>query len=463
MIKFSRNTDYFLDIESVSLITDTKSLTKRAAAKHLLKYAKTPNQEDLHIIALGAYEGTGFNRNGDAFMEKDCEANHHYFKDADRAVHRHHKNKPNDPKFGNIKAAAYNKEMKRVELIVGLDRDKCADILDEQEKTGNTNWSMASKQAYDVCSWCDHKAKTDDDRCEHIPSKIGELNKIGQVCGMLNPNPKWFEISYVRRPADRIGMSLGKMAADSALSPMLPKDFLNIYGEVYVPLHLGLSKKASDKRALLKKLSEMEKHIAGISRSGPKTSRDLYMARQSSEANQNSIPGETIDELRKYAPEKLLKALAEEGILLNPEDFSKYLFGDRVDQKNIQGMKSHLPSVYSDLEEEQDGQVVNNEHYEPSESDIMPAQLKRLAGSMAPECSLDGDAVNKRRIRAILQAGGEGRKHQTTAPEQRSKQAFDKELAKEYAAYKLAAINYLDEHGKLDVDLLWNAVIQNRN
>ncbi|NBQ69848.1 MAG: hypothetical protein EBU46_13915, partial [Nitrosomonadaceae bacterium] len=198
MLKFTSNNDFDFAVESVTLLTDSnKQLVKRASAKHLLKYEKTAGQEDLHVIALGAYEGTGFNRNGDAFSEADCRKNHHYFKRADRAVHRHHKNKPTDPKFGNIKAAAYNEPMKRIELIIGLDKEKCADILHEQETEGNTNWSMASKQAYDVCSWCGHKAKTDKDRCEHIPKKIGELNRKGEMCGMHNPDPRWFEISYV--------------------------------------------------------------------------------------------------------------------------------------------------------------------------------------------------------------------------------------------------------------------------
>jgi hypothetical protein len=463
MIKFSRNTDFFLDIESVSLVTDSKSLTKRAAAKHLLKYAKTPNQEDLHIIAVGAYEGTGLNRNGDGFMEKDCESNCHYFKDSDRAVHRHHKNKPADPKFGNIKAAAYNKPMKRVELIVGLDRDKCADILDEQEKTGNTNWSMASKQAYDLCTWCGHKAQTDNDRCEHIPTKIGELNKIGQVCGMMNPNPRWFEISYVRRPADRIGMSLGKMAADSALTPMLPRDFLNIYGDVYVPDHLEISKKACDKRSILKKLAAMEKHVEAVAQSGPKTSRDLYMARHSQQSTESEgLSDEVIDQLRSFDPAKLLKVLAENGIIFGPEDFARYLFGDRVQPGNVEGMKSHLPSVYSDAEQEGDAQIVNNERFEPSQSDIAPKELKQQGAKMAPEHSLKGEHAQQRVMKKVLRGGEAKKLKQAPKPEQRTKEAFDKELAKQYAAYKIAALNYLDEKGTLDEDLMWNAVLQNR-
>lgn len=506
MIKFTSNNDFNFSIESVSLVTDTKSLTKRASARDLMRYKKTPNQEDLHIIALGAYEGTGFNRNLDAFMEKDCESNHHLFTDSDRCIHRHHKNKPKDPKYGNIKASAYNRVMKRVELIIGLDRDKCADILDEQERTGNTNWSMASKQAHDVCTWCSHKAKTDNDRCSHIPMKLGELNKEGVMCGMMNPDPRWFEMSYVRRPADRIGMSLAKLASTGELKPMLPRDFMNLYGDIYVPEHLSISKKASDKRALLVKLAELEKHVEGIAQSGPKTSRDLFMSRhadkltnsnppdkggdkgspfggghsdgnkdkQKNETGKGGIPDKAIDQLRKYEPSQILKLLADKGIIFSPEDFAKYLFDTRVGQQDVHGMKSHLPGGFQDAAAGgMGGDVVNNEHFDPASQGHAPVDAKSLIGGMAPQQSMNGDESLKRVMQGLISSGGSpgadmnagcGPNMIPPAPPEamKTKSAFHKELAKQYVAYKLAALNYLDEIGKLDEDLMWNAVLQNR-
>ena len=37
-----------------------------------------------------------------------------------------------------------------------------------------------------------------------------------------------------------------------------------------------------------------------------------------------------------------------------------------------------------------------------------------------------------------------------------------KELAKQYAAYKLAALNHIVGSGIVDEDLFWNLIIQNR-
>lgn len=460
MIKFTSNGDFDFGIESVSIITDSKSLTKRASAKDLLKYEKNPKQTDLHLVAVGSSEGYSCNRNGDAFSEADCKKNHQYFKKADRAVHRHHKNKPADPKYGNIKAAAYNEPMRRVELVVGLDNDKCADILDEQEKRGHTNWSMASKQAYDVCSWCGHKAKSDMDRCEHIPSQIGELSKQGEVCCMLNPDPKWFEISYVARPADRIGMSLSKLSSDSSIKPMLPSDFLQIYTGFQEPTDgFVLSKKAAAKRELLEKLAEMEKHVEAISKGKPVTAKDSYLKHEASKLKHgDKLSDATIDELRKFDPSKLLRVLADHGIIFRPDEFTKYLFGDRVSPERSAGMKTHLPSVFRKVHEDA-GDTVNNEHFEPSGMDVLPKGIREMVQRLMGDHSLMGGPAHHRVMRiTIIKKVPRG---DISEPKEQTKEAFDRELAKQYAAYKLAALNYLDEQGKLDDDLLWNSVLQN--
>lgn len=478
MVKFSSTNDWDFQVEAVSILETRKDLTKRAGVEGLLKFAKTPGQTDLHIIALGAYEGTGFNRNGDMFKEADCINNCHYFKDSGRAVHRHHKNKPNDPKYGTIKAAAYNPEMRRVELIVGLDNEKCADILDEQSRKGNTNWSMASKQAYDVCTWCGHKAKTDDDRCEHIPASVGEINKKGEMCGMENPDPRWFEISYVHRPADRIGMSL-KMAS-SNVRPLLPRDHLAIYTGFTPPTEdIVLSKKASDKRHLLTKLAAMEKHLDAVAKNqGKSGGKDLYLARQAGKINKGpkiKDKPQDMDKLRQHDPKKAFKATADKGVVMGPDDFSQYAMGDRVQPEAVEGMKSHLPDIYSQLEQDPAaaGQAVNNEQFEPAggaEGAGLPHELQELVSSLIGNHSLMGEHAANRVLKITIEVGGNsdgkgkpvGALKEAPKPEQKSKEAFDKELAKVYATYKLAALNYLDEQGKLDDEIIWNALIQNR-
>jgi hypothetical protein len=453
MIKFTSNNDWVFNCESVAILRDfSRDLVKRASAKNLANYEKDPKQEHLHIIAVGAYEGTGFNRNGDAFLEEDCKKNHHYFSKSNRAVHRHHKNKPNDPKYGNIKAASYNDKMRRIELVVGLDKGACADILHEQETTGNTNWSMASKQAEDICSWCGHHAKTDNDRCNHLPTNIGELNKKGEMCGMINPDPRWFEISYVRRPADRIGMSLGKVASE--ITYKSAASYLNIYGDLYIPDDVLLSKKASDKRELLSKLAEIEKHIDAISHSNPDNSKDKFIKDHGHKIKHSpNIAPDNIESLRTMEPSMVLKTLADHGIVFSPEDFSRYLFDNQVKPGHVEGMKSHLPHIFNHLHNEDAGKAVNDEKFDPG-AGTPPAELKNLGGKLHEGHSLhEGPA-----IRRVMHIGGGS----LSPHHEATKQAADLEFAKQYATYKLAALSYMNEQGKLTDDVILNAVLQNQ-
>lgn len=467
MIKFSATTDWDFGVETVALLRDAKTLTKRASAsiKDQLKVEKTPNQTDVHIIALGAYEGTGFNRNLDCFLEEDCEKKYNTFTKAGRAVHRNHKNKKKDPKYGNIKAAAYNKDQKRIELIVGLDNDKCSDILDKIEKGEETSWSMASRQRFDCCSLCGHKAKDDNHRCEHIPNRLGEITKEGQIIGMINPDPDWFEISYVKRGADRLAFTLNKLASSSNLKPLLPSDYLKIYDGFCVPLEETLiSKKASDKRALLSKLSVLEKRLDAVANGKIESTYDKVLRDEKSKLNAvPSLSKETIDELRKFEPAKLMKVLAEHGIILDSDEFSDYLFANRINKEDKEDAKSFLRSGFRDLEEGENddaGEVLNSETFSPSFSSIIPPEIKKIVSSLFEDKSLmDGPAHN--RVIHITIQGGLKQPQGLKKIEKKSHNKFASELAKQYLSYKLAALQHMQEKNILTDDILLNAVIQN--
>jgi len=478
LIKFSDTNDWNWDIEPVQLIHNSNTLTKAGADNSELRSEKTAGQTDVLVIALGAYEGTGANRNGDIFKEAACKQHYKTFvksgskrKDGSydgRALNRHHKNKPEDPKYGNIKAASYNDKMKRIELVIGMDNDKCAEELQKLAEGKQINVSMAAKVAYDKCTWCGHEAKTDNHRCKHIPSKLGEINKRGEMCSMDNIDPKWFELSIVGRPADRIGMSL-KLASDSSYVKTA-SDYRELYPGFVVPeddSFLQISKYAAEKRSLVKKLAAMEKHIDGVIEGGPKDSKDKYLAEQKGKLNHgDDISDSTMEELRGFEPAKLLKALADKGIVFSPKDFIKYLFG----AKGMEGgagemfskVKKHLPSMFSELEEDGDD-VLNEEKYEPSHSDIMPKGIMNMVKNLFENHSLFDQPAHGRimRITIVKKMPIAKLKHKEEEKEM-SKESAVKTLAKEYAAYKLAALRYIDSQNKLDEDTIFNALVQNR-
>lgn len=118
-----------LKISSRGLIgNDRQDFLKQASASFAkdldnIKFAK--DEYPLHLIALGASEAYSCNRNGDGFKEATCKKYHDTFTKFAKFF-RNHKNKPErgDPYYGTVKASAYNDEMRRVELICGLNMNK---------------------------------------------------------------------------------------------------------------------------------------------------------------------------------------------------------------------------------------------------------------------------------------------------------------------------------------------------
>jgi hypothetical protein len=479
LIKFSSTDDWHWDVEPVQLIHSVNTLTKAGAYKSELQAEKTAGQTDALVIALGAYEGTGANRNGDIFKEAECLKHYKTFvksgsKSRDgkydgRALNRHHKNKPEDPKYGNIKAASYNHKMKRIELVIGMDNDKCAEEIQKLAEGKQINVSMAAKVAYDKCTWCGHAAKDDNSRCEHVPKMLGEINKRGEMCSMDNIDPKWFELSIVGRPADRIGMSL-KLASDNHYIKTAA-DYKSLYPGFVVPGDeespvLSISKYASEKRALVVKLAAMEKHIDSVIEGGPKNSKDKYLVEQKAKLlHGDKIPESTMEELRKYAPSKLLKALADQGIIFSPEDFVKYLFGSKKlsnSEDMFSKMKKHLPSMFSEIAEHGDD-TLNEEKYEPSSSSLLPSGILNLVKGLFDDHSLFDKPAHGRIMKiTIVKRIPSVKLDKSTHDKESSKEASIKELAKQYTSYKLAALRYMDEQNKLDEECILNSLIQNR-
>jgi hypothetical protein len=346
--------------------------------------------------------------------------------------------------------------------------DKCAEEIQKLAEGKQINVSMAAKVAYDKCTWCGYEAKDDSHRCKHIPKDLGELNKQGEMCSMDNIDPKWFELSIVGRPADRIGMSL-KLASDHNYIKTA-SDYRELYPGFVVPMEddsfLSISKYASEKRSLAKKLAALEKHIEGVISGGAKSSKDKYLTDQKSKINHgDDISEEAMEELRKYEPAKLLKALADQGIVFSPKDFVKYLFGAQGLGKHediFSKMKSHLPSMFSDIEEHGDD-VINEEKYEPSASSIMPKGLLNMVRGLFDDHSLFDKPVHGRIMKiTIIKKLPTSKLTAKKEDKEISKEASIKELAKQYAAYKLAALRYLDEQNKLDQETMFNALVQNR-
>lgn len=189
-------------------------------ASFLESFKPNPGFTYLHVIAMGAGEYYGCNVNGDYFPEKDLIARHHTFVEQAK-VFKEHDNKPTSPSFGNVVFSWYNPKMHRVELILALDKIKGEEFIRRQDAGEQLEVSMGCRVRFDVCSICGNKATAKNPYCEHIKYHKREVYPDGKQAYMINVNPTFFDISIVRRRADKIAYVLNKVAStDSAVSLM---------------------------------------------------------------------------------------------------------------------------------------------------------------------------------------------------------------------------------------------------
>lgn len=175
---------------------------------------KAEGKAYLWVIGVSAMEYYGCNNNGDAFSEPDLRAAHPTFV-SNAHVFLHHVNKDPHRSIGRPTFSWYNPDMHRVELILEIDKSlPGATAQVERIKRGEPVYvSMGCKVAYDVCSICGNKAPTREQYCDHLRFNLKKILSDGRQVRALNPNPVFFDISIVSRPADPTACALDKLAS----------------------------------------------------------------------------------------------------------------------------------------------------------------------------------------------------------------------------------------------------------
>lgn len=206
---------------------DSETFLKTAQALHpkIQKYvaALKPDPQKVYVmvIALGASEYYGQNINGDIFPEAALlheGEDYGYRTFLNGHAFRHHQNKDPNAAFGMIPVSIWNNEMKRVELILELDRNKAQqfdaqDIIDKIEAGVSVSVSMGCKVPYDICTICHNKAKVRAEYCYHLLNEMGTIYPDGRQVGAVNTMPRFFDLSFVFIGADKIAKTVCKIAS----------------------------------------------------------------------------------------------------------------------------------------------------------------------------------------------------------------------------------------------------------
>ena len=157
-------------------------------------YKSDPEKVAVLVNAMGASEFWGQNINGDIFPESalvhDCRKHPSEYHPVDDFTGKevpaygywtflqaypfvHHKNKDPTRAFGKVAVSCWNPTMRRVELVVILDKKLAMmygaqHVIDKILAGEFPDVSMGCKVPYDVCTICGHKSKTRKDYCNCI-------------------------------------------------------------------------------------------------------------------------------------------------------------------------------------------------------------------------------------------------------------------------------------------------------
>jgi hypothetical protein len=434
-----------------------------------VKFAK--DEIPVHVIALGASEAWGPNRNGDAFSEATLKESHSGFvKDAH--WFRNHKNKKaqNHPHYGVVKLSAYNPEMRRVELIVGLPAtEKAAELLgcngpadkelDELSKTGSIAVSMACRVPYDVCSGCGNKAKTLDEYCKEASCKYGgctnNLTKLVKTANdvhllhVVNVQPRFFDISKVFRPADRTAygskadwikaandggyFGVGGAATAASLNVTAPIKIAVLQdasgssiGDTYVKLAYGL---------------------AGLEDDVPPKEVLAAFARKPA-INFESLGLDDATNTVKFAG--ALAALADKKIILPLRDFATITKRASLAPDAVRQVRG----VYGRLLSSADGVARLRNNKFSLEGKVASFEQRNEASRYVSLMSLDKKAVDSRCVHNVCAGLDANLKNVFELEKVASVSNDAEELLKDYACYKVAALARI---AKFDEELLLTA------
>lgn len=433
------------------IVKSASDLSKQASTIFKCDYdaLKPPKgMTGIHLVALGDSEAYPMNRNGDLFPKEACVKYVDTFVKHGH-VYEHHRNKDPRKALGQIKAAAYNPDMHRIELYIWADNEKSHDHLERLEKTGEVSFSMACHVPYDRCSYCNaiRQKPGDPGECDHVKYGLGKIAEDGKQIGTYNDKPVWFDISFVGRPADRIAWNL-KVASDMSDDVRLSSVKQAEIDGYILPDDLSIeSDSAKRKHEIMQKLADSyDKLNAWIFGDAKPTGHDVYTFELRKLAGAK-LDDATIASLRELNPSDAFAALGDAGIIMDAKSFMKYAFGP--DYGKVEKYAEHIAKFVPELvceavKSASCAAFCNNSQYDAPVSNILAKPVSydlkmELFKSAAARGFGTDDAVSS--IIDVV-AGGTVPAFSKSIEKVADGEidAVARKLAKRYAMYKLAAI-----------------------
>lgn len=298
----------------------------------------------------------------------------------------------------------------------------------------------------DRCSICGalRKCAGDISECDHVANHLGEMFDDGRQVGTFNDEPRFFDISFVGRPADRIAWNL-KVATD------LPMDSVRNaeYEGVVPPDELACDGDAAARKlAYAIEISGLQEKYAHPSAFG-RSARDRYLGVLSS-VSMSSLPDGDVDRLRELPEKVAFDVLGRAGVIMDVPTFFRYATGDDYDgvvKPYMRKVSEAVPHVYKRAASGRGlAGVCNRSDFDASDSGYWSGTYSKYSDPLSRySCSDDLGRM------AVKCAGCDARRRIPVDnwDERRFNDRVVEKLAETYAAYQLSAIDaVLGEPGR---------------
>lgn len=389
----------------------------------LAKVSKEERQKSCFVLvnALGAGEYFGSNINADYFPwnalahEGD---DYGYLTFLKAHAFQHHVNKDPTRAFGQPVLSLLNPMMKRVELIIRLDREKAkvegADGIITRIDAGEfPDVSMGCKVPFDICDVCEHSSKTKNDYCEHMspPEHLRGMygpNKIlpnGKKCFVRNTLPRFFDISFVFIGADKTAKVMAKLASkgqqvcfgDVCAVPRLSSEVAYM---VQVPVsYQGTEKTASApcECGCPDECSDFDKLAVAMTGKKPKTAQAKLgefiksvpagafsmAALPRIEKDEITISRSALDEMAEHDLGSCCSTAGMAGIVLKPREFQRIILVRMGEKSLANGFDDHH-QVFKQSTEFDNSVKVDKDHLNPALMGVLKSLIGLRSGFEAP-------------------------------------------------------------------------------
>ena len=224
----------------------------------------------------------------------------------------------------STKVESYNKKISsRLREIEGYILFPILSLEEVDKHITVYNLQVEADQTYYVndyithnCSICGNRAPRIQDYCEHARTMMNKILSDGRKVYVDNPKPKFFDISFVRVPADRTAYTLRKVASDeSIVIPSAVKTAEEL-------------KNAGIKESAIVKILEGQ-----IEAGGPDPSRLIV-------DSQPNMPSKMVDDLAKSAPlNEVLSTLVAMRVMPKKAEFQKLVLIAKGQEKLAENLE----------------------------------------------------------------------------------------------------------------------------